>query len=194
MGIRDYKKKVTQSLKKYVRGAAGENNGRNGVRPDEEQNQSDYIHSGRMDLLDDTFKHIITRIDEGPIGNKYIEILFGHDVWGKIEYDYLRVEETELGYMPTEFIYHTEDSEIKRVDLYSRMGTSLDDPYEPVFGPIGKHFKRKGSNLNYEKLVGLYLDSKEKLVEKTELTENQVFFVEQRSAWYPSYSKQQKEQ
>ncbi len=186
MKVREYRKKVRQSLKDYAINGSGWNGEQNETRCGVEQDSDDYLHSGRIDLLDDAFRNIITRIKGGGI-----EILFGHEVWGEFKYDYLRIGTTESGYVPIEFIYYTEDSEIKKVDLYPRLDTNLDDPYEPVFRPISKHFERKGSKINYNYLIGLYLDSKETLVEKTDLTKDQVFFVEQRSPeYYPSYSKQ----
>ncbi len=189
MDNRIYRKRVEQSWRKNIGRDVGGNPERKGTGSEVEQDQGDYIHSGRMDLLNDTFKHIITRIKEEPIGNKYIDILFGHDVWGVFKYDCLKIEETELGYAPTKFIYYTENSEKKEIDLFSKIGLDSEDPYEPVFGPISKYFERSGSDIKYGNLVERYINAKERLREHTELTENNVFFVEQRSDWYLSYSK-----
>jgi len=168
-----YRQKVKASFREELR---NRNNSQNKegrdifVRTDSKVN--DYLFSCCIFPNDTAVNRIIIRILKNKIG----EILFGFKNNEKINYDVLRIEQTEFGCIPTEFIPYKNDI----FDLYSLLNPDINDPYESVFNKLQEHFERKNSCINGEYLKYLYSEIKKIIVSRGKVDESIVYFLDKR--------------
>ena len=92
----------------------------------------------------------------------------------KEDNDVLKLEITELGVVPTEFI-----SRKIKINLYSLLDPKKENPYEDIFDTLKKYFNEKGSSINAEYIGHLCADSKKFMVEHG-VSEDAAYFFEKR--------------
>jgi len=135
--------------------------------------KEDKYYSKYSTCPDKAIDHIICRIPKNNYCN-YCEILFGFKSPFGIEYDVLKLEITELGVVPTEFI-----SRKIKINLYSLLDPKKENPYEDIFDTLKKYFNEKGSSINAEYIGHLCADSKKFMVEHG-VSEDAAYFFEKR--------------
>ncbi|OYT43225.1 MAG: hypothetical protein B6U88_01640, partial [Candidatus Aenigmarchaeota archaeon ex4484_56] len=87
-------------------------------------------------------------------------------------YDYLGIELTELGYVPTKFA--TPDG--KEYDLFSMISDDK-DPYKNIFKSIQRYFENRGSKITCSYLLNnLYFDLKSEMVDAG-MDKDLVYFI-----------------
>ena len=135
--------------------------------------KEDKYYSKYSTCPDKAIDHIICRIPKNSYCN-YCEILFGFKSPFGIKYDVLKLEMTELGVVPTEFI-----SRKRKINLYSLLDLKKENPYEDIFNTLKKHFNEKSSYVNAEYIEYLCADSKKFMVNHG-VNKDDAYFLEKR--------------